>query len=119
MYRKRKTSRTLRKASSRYDGIQSIDPKLDVGSGYTTPGYLKVINQLREDISAYNTALSKIDDLHNKIFDTEQTLADYSERMLLGVASKYGKDSSEYEMAGGVRKRDRKKPKRRAVATVS
>jgi hypothetical protein len=27
--------------------------------------------------------------------------------MLTGVACKYGKDSSEYEMAGGVRKSDR------------
>ncbi|BAZ67792.1 hypothetical protein NIES4106_25490 [Fischerella sp. NIES-4106] len=34
-------------------------------------------------------------------------MGDISERMLTGVACKYGKDSSEYEMAGGVRKSDR------------
>ncbi|MGB3786398.1 MAG: hypothetical protein WA949_00200 [Phormidesmis sp.] len=119
MYRKKKNSRTLEKASTRYDGIQSIDSKLDVGSGFSAPGYLKTIAQLRNDISAYNTALSKIDDLHNKLSDTEKTLAEYSERMLLGVAARYGKDSSEYEMAGGVRKRDRKKPKRKVAVTAS
>jgi hypothetical protein len=30
--------------------------------------------------------------------------------MLAGVASKYGKDSVEYEKAGGVRKSERKRP---------
>jgi hypothetical protein len=30
-----------------------------------------------------------------------------TERMLIGVAFKFGKDSREYEMAGGVRKSER------------
>jgi hypothetical protein len=32
--------------------------------------------------------------------------------MFLGVAFEYGKDSREYEMAGGVRKSQRKRPTR-------
>ena len=36
-----------------------------------------------------------------------------SERMLIAVAAKYGKDSYEYEMAGGIRKSERKRPTRR------
>jgi hypothetical protein len=36
---------------------------------------------------------------------------DWSERMLTGIASKFGKNSSQYEMAGGVKKDERKKPK--------
>jgi len=32
--------------------------------------------------------------------------------MMNAVAAVYGKDSSEYEMAGGVRKSERKRPKR-------
>jgi hypothetical protein len=34
---------------------------------------------------------------------------DLTERMLAGVGSKYGKDSTEYEKAGGVRKSERKR----------
>jgi hypothetical protein len=34
-------------------------------------------------------------------------LGELSEKMLIGVAFKYGKDSREYEMAGGVRKSER------------
>jgi hypothetical protein len=33
--------------------------------------------------------------------------------MLIAVAAKYGKDSYEYEMAGGIRKSERKRPTRR------
>lgn len=101
------------------DGVQSIDQKLDAGGGFTAPGYQKMIAQLRTDISAYNTALSTVDALTNKVAETELQLAEYSERMLLGVAAKYGKDSHEYEMAGGVKKSDRKRPARKVAAAVS
>jgi hypothetical protein len=118
MSRKKRSSRILEKAQLRSDGIQSIDYQLDAGGGFNAPGYLNTINELRSEMSAYNTALSNIDALNNQIAETERLLAEYSERMLLGVAAQYGKDSREYEMAGGVRKRDRKRPARRvALAT--
>jgi hypothetical protein len=37
----------------------------------------------------------------------EKTVRETSERLVAGVAFKYGKDSREYEMAGGGRKSDR------------
>lgn len=43
-------------------------------------------------------------------------IRDYSERILLGVAMKYGKNSDEYEMAGGIRKSERKRPVRKMQA---
>jgi hypothetical protein len=59
--------------------------------------------------------LSKVDQSYNDMMAAEQTLSDLSELMLLGVASKYGKNSNEYEMAGGVRKSDRKRSTRSVV----
>ncbi len=118
MSRKKRSSRILEKAQLRSDGIQSVDYQLDAGGGFTALGYLQTIGELRSEMSNYNTALSNIDSLNSRVADIEERLAEYSERMLLGVAAKYGKDSREYEMAGGVRKRDRKRPTRRvAVAT--
>lgn len=38
-------------------------------------------------------------------------------RMLAGIGARFGKDSSEYEQAGGVRKSDRKFPPRKTKAT--
>ena len=116
MARQKRGSRTLEKAQKRLDGLQSIDPKLSNG-GFTVSGYQKRIQELRAEISKYNTALSNLDDLTNRVQDKEQELAEYSTRMLLAVASAYGPDSSEYEKAGGKRKRDRKRPTPR-LATV-
>jgi len=39
-----------------------------------------------------------------KILEFERSLADLSDPMLLGVVSQFGRNSSEYEAAGGVRK---------------
>ena len=116
MARKKRSSRVLERAQRRLDGVQSINYKLDAGGGFTAVGYQKTITELRADLSAYNQALSNVDALHNKVAEAEQRLAEYSERMLLGVAAKYGKNSHEYEMAGGVKKSDRKRPTRKAVA---
>ncbi len=43
-------------------------------------------------------------------------MSDTSERMLAGVAAKYGRDSTEYEMAGGTKKSERRRPGAKAAA---
>ncbi|MEO1387982.1 MAG: hypothetical protein AAFV85_11485 [Cyanobacteria bacterium J06634_6] len=119
MARKKRSSRVLERAQRRLAGIQSIDEKADLGSGLTAQNYGKSIVALREKIDAYNKALSEVDALLNEVNEAERQLADQSEQMLLGVAVKYGKNSSEYEMAGGVKKSDRKRPARRLATAVS
>jgi hypothetical protein len=61
-------------------------------------------------MDGYNTLLSTLDQSLNTLKADEKILNNWNERILNGVASKYGKDSSEYEQAGGVRKSERKKP---------
>jgi len=104
MTRKKKNSRVLEKAESRIAGLRSISPMLDVGNGLTVAAYMQLINDLRELLSDYNTALSAIDKTHSAIAKAERTLGDFSEHILMGVAIKYGKSSDEYQMAGGSRK---------------
>ena len=106
-YRKRKSSRTLEQAEIRAAGLAAIDPKMDFGSDRSLSNLQAQINQLQGKINAYNTALTTVDNLRSDIKDCEKTLADLSDRMLIGVAFQYGKDSAEYEMAGGVRKQER------------
>jgi hypothetical protein len=62
-------------------------------------------------LQAYNTVLSTIDDLYNGCIGQISVLKDWHERVLSGVAPKFGKKSSQYKMAGGVRKSERKKPR--------
>lgn len=66
-----------------------------------------MIEQMRTKIDAYNTALSIIDASRTEIALLEKAMGELTEQMLIGVAFRYGKDSREYEMAGGVRKSER------------
>lgn len=68
---------------------------------------------MQAKLDAYNGLLNEIDALNNDILAGEKALGALSERMLDGVGVKFGKDSNEYEQAGGVRKSERKKPTRK------
>ncbi|HEX9783868.1 MAG TPA: hypothetical protein VGA56_14190 [Opitutaceae bacterium] len=48
----------------------------------------------------------------NDLDAAERALRDASERMLAAVGVRFGKDSNEYEMAGGVRKSERRRSRR-------
>lgn len=85
-----------------------------MGDGLTLENYLLLIDTLRSQLATYNESLSMIDRAAGTVQDTEQQLRTLSERMLMAVAARYGKDSYEYEMAGGTRKSDRKRPTRRS-----
>ncbi|MBH8565290.1 hypothetical protein I8748_24425 [Nostoc sp. CENA67] len=107
MPRQKRTSRILEKAQLRSSSLKAVDPNMDFGDTRNLQNLTQLIEQLRTRIDAYNTALSVIDSSKTEIEKLEKTLADLTDKMLLGVAFKYGKDSVEYEMAGGVRKSER------------
>jgi hypothetical protein len=110
---RRKLARVLdlEKGLTRLAAVKSIDVNLDLGNNITTANYQTVIDALQTKLSAYNTALSTVDDLYNDCIAQIDLLKDWNERVLTGVATKYGKNNSQYEMAGGVRKSERKKSK--------
>ena len=116
MASRKRSSQILEKAQRRLCGVRAIDGNCDLGHGLTAQGYAQVIEALRSKVNAYNTSLSTADGLRCELEEAEKMLSKYSERMLLGVAIKYGKDSDEYEAAGGVRKSNRKRSVRKAAA---
>ena len=99
----------LDKGKSRLASMKSINPTLDLGNGITIANYELEVNKLSTKLNAYNTALSTVDGLYNDCITQIKVLKDWNERVLSGVATKYGKNSSEYEMAGGTRKPEYKK----------
>lgn len=114
MGRARKNSKVLDKAQARSAGIKSIDPALDLGGGLTMPAFDTAIGNAQTALEEYNRALAVVDDKLNAFVTAETTLRDISERIFAGVAARYGKNSSQYEQAGGVRKSERKRPVRKA-----
>lgn len=119
MPRKKRSSNVLAKAEQRAAALKSISETLDLSYGLTLESYTMQIEGLRTQLAEYNTVLSNLDKVANEITTAERALSDLSELMLLGVATKYGKNSNEYEMAGGVRKIDRKRPVRSKSVTAA
>ncbi|MEH1832680.1 MAG: hypothetical protein V7L29_11495 [Nostoc sp.] len=107
MSRPKLTSRVLQKAQLRAAGLKSIVPSIKYDEDYSLEKLIESIEQLRNKIDVYNTALSVVDSSKTEIEEMEKNLSQLSEKMLMVVAIKYGKDSREYEMAGGVRNSDR------------
>ncbi len=102
-YRK-KASPAMAQAVQRISGLKSIAADLDLGNGLTVVDYQTAIDEVETVLSTYNTHLSLADEIKNNLGTKEKVLRDISERMLIGVAAKYGKDSNQYQMAGGTKK---------------
>lgn len=109
MARLKKTSKTLESAQTRLASVKSIGADLDLGNGITVAAYEKKISDTTKTLEKYNTSLSTADS-NEQMFDAaELDLKDFHERVLLGVGTNYGKNSNEYEMAGGTKKSERKR----------
>ncbi|MBI5219005.1 MAG: hypothetical protein HY958_08755 [Bacteroidia bacterium] len=106
----KKVSKTLETAAVRLSGMKSIGQNLDLGNGVSVTAYSSLIAGTDSALDTYNQALSVVDEKQNIFRQKEKELRNLNERVLDAVAAAYGKDSSEYEKMGGVRKSERKKP---------
>jgi inorganic triphosphatase YgiF len=103
---RRRTSATLEAARTRRANLSKIDPALDLGHGNTLTVYDTEINLVQTKLDAYNQILAAADNALNELQATEKALKTRSTKMLAGVGVAFGKDSSQYEMAGGTRTND-------------
>jgi len=102
-------SPALDKANERSAALKGIAVPLELGGSLTLPNYEAKIAGVKTKLDSYNTLLSQADRISDELDGLEKELADLNERMLTGVATQFGKDSPEYEAAGGTRKSERKK----------
>jgi hypothetical protein len=112
-YRKRTVSTEVAKANKRLDGIRSIEPNIDLGNGITDPAYAAEIAKVTSLTEKYNTLLSEVDGTLTALEQAERELADYSQRILNAVGTKFGYNSIEYEKAGGTRKSEKRRTSRK------
>lgn len=106
----------MAQAVQRISGVKSIAADLDLGNGLTVTEYQTAIDEVEAVLATYNTHLSLADELKNNLESKEKVLRNFSERILTGVAAKYGKDSNQYQMAGGTRKSAYKRTAKRKPA---
>ena len=112
MGRTKRSSKAVENADKRNNSLKSISPTLDLGGGLTVAAYEQAIEGTRGMLNDYNQTLSSVDEKLNQLKASEKNLLDLSERMLAGVAARFGTDSDEYEKAGGKRKSERRRPSR-------
>ncbi len=119
MARRKRTSSVVEQARERAKNLGAISPTLDLGNGDTVATFAAKIDAVQSQLDAYNDLLTQADTALNDLTTAEETLSEESNRVLLGVAAKYGKNSNEYEAAGGVRTSERKKPVRGAKTATA
>ncbi len=97
MVLKTRGSATLDKAQRRLANLKSIDKKLNLGNIKT---YTQLIETTCDALDAHDTLVSHIDASRRRLTELEKYLSAVSERMLMGVAAKYGRTSIQYGKAG-------------------
>jgi hypothetical protein len=107
--RKKTSSLVLDSSQARAAGLESIDPQLDLGGELTLANFRAAIVETQGKLAAYNTLLSQVDEAANGFADAERKLRDMRDRTLAGVAAKFGRNSPQYQMAGGTRSSERKR----------
>lgn len=114
MARQRRTSPALATARARLAGLNKIIPAPNLGPNLTVPGYQTVIDETAAIEESHSQLAAQMDDSSNRFDAQDALLGDWNRRILSAVEAQYGPDSSEYEMVGGTRKSERKKPTRRS-----
>ena len=100
---RRKSSQIIADAQERSSNLRAIDPHLDLGNNLKLENYNAKITEAQTALDTYNGLLAQADAAGNDFRAVEKELRDLSSQMLSGVKVKYGRDSNEYEMAGGKR----------------
>jgi hypothetical protein len=118
MSRPKRGSKVLDRAQRRIAALKSISSTLDLGNGVTIDTFAAAIKKTQDKLEAYNSSLSTVDLTQGTLELAEKSLMELTEHVLVSVAAKYGKNSDEYKMAGGVRRSERKRPMRKPKQEV-
>lgn len=98
----------------RSNNLKSISPDLDLGGGLTVAAFDQLIAEAQAAQADYNQSLAVVDEKANNLDDIYKRVNDMSARLLAGVGARYGKNSNEYEKAGGSRTDEIKRTSKKA-----
>jgi hypothetical protein len=113
MARKRRISAASAVARQRLAGLNKITPAPNLGPNISVAAYQGVFNDTAALEESHNQLAAQMDDSSNRFDAQENLMADWNRRVLSAVEAQFGPDSSEYEMVGGTRRSERKRPSRK------
>jgi hypothetical protein len=101
-------SKSLPKSRRRLAGLKYLTPNLDFGNGISIQGFALKIDLMQAKLDAHNALVTefteKVVASRDEIRKLDESLSETAERMLNTVAVLYGRNSKEYELAGGVKR---------------
>jgi hypothetical protein len=116
-------SKGLGKAQRRLKGFRYLHPQFDLGNGINTQDFVRKTETMEARLKAHNELvtdfLAKVTASRAEVKELDQDLAETAERMLNTIAAIYGKDSDEYEMAGGTKRSTAKKKAEKTISSNS
>lgn len=113
MPRQKRNSPVLQTARERLAGLKKFPAVADFGPALTVAAYETEINGYAADETSYNQDLAALDDKQNRLDARQDGLNDLNQRIQAAVKAQFGSDSSEFELVGGTRRSERKKPVRK------
>src|SRR5205085_10530304 len=119
MARTKRKSPVLQTARERLTGLKKFRTEPDFGAVLTVAAYETEVNGYATDEDTYNQDLAALDDKQNRLDARENGLNDLNQRMFAATKAQFGSDSSEFELVGGTRRSDRKKPTRKPTGGSS
>jgi hypothetical protein len=119
MARLKRKSAVLETARLRRTGLNSITKPIDFGANTTKEAFLAKVAAFEARLNAYNQKVSELDDEQNGIDEDERELSQWNKRILSAGEASFGSDSSEYELLGGTRTSERKRPARKSGSGTS
>src|SRR2546423_14422279 len=111
MPRTRRTCKVIAEANARSSNLKSISPTLDLGGGLSVEEFDKLISESAAALDDYNQTVASLDEKSNRLDALLKRTGEMSARMLAGGGARHGKNSDEYEKAGGVRTEEIKRTK--------
>ena len=114
MAAKKYNSPKLKWAKERQSKIKSISAEYDFGKNFNALHGDTQINTLQTKQDKYNDLKSELDALRLEITESENEVIEFYVGALTRIESEHGRNSREYEIAGGIPKSKRKPPKRTA-----
>lgn len=113
MARLKRKSAVLETARKRLTGLNAITKPIDFGANTTKAAFEAKTTAFENRLNGYNQKSAELDDEQNGIDEDERELAQWNKRILSAGEASFGSDSSEYELLGGTRTSERKRPARK------
>lgn len=117
--RRKNATEEMRELAQKIAGMKTIDANYDAGNGVTLRAAEELLARGETSMGNCNQAVAAADDADNTFKAVNKEIRAFNKKVLPATGLKYGTDSSQYELVGGVRESERKRPARKKTGETT